>query len=463
MNERVLFVTVSRGGTARNILKTDVLRVLRASGLRLVVLTPAWNDPRFLAEFSAPGVTFAPLSEPRWSWLDGLLVGLHKALVYNASTEMRDRYGIYDPKEANTARYWAKRIVFRPLRTIGWLKEAARALDAALVRDRTYGDLFARYDPVAVFCTSIMEDMDVSVAKQARQRGVPIIGMPKSWDNLSKMSVRVKPDRMAVWAPYSREEARTFQNMRDADVVETGIPQFDAYRDERLVVPRAEFLRGLGLDPAKKVIVYASEGKIAKHDPDIVDMLLKGIRSGGFGAPAQLFIRPHFIYKGDAQKFSRFASDPDVRIDATYAPSAGFRDQWDYSDAQIRHMANLLRHCDLLITSNSTLTLDAAAFDKPVINVAFDGYARKPFGDSIAKWYTTEYYRRVVASGAPWMVRSEQGLHEAVAAFLADPSLRARERASLVRFFCGTVDGKSGERLGRAVAAFALGRYPASV
>ncbi|TAL19579.1 hypothetical protein EPN90_03015 [Patescibacteria group bacterium] len=457
MTSRTIFITISRGGTARNILQTDAFRLLRESGARLVILSPAWQDERFRRTFGYPGVEFAPLYEPPWSFWDYLFVGLHKALVYNASTEMRDRYGIYSPDEANVLRYWAKRLVFRPLRNIGALKEWARALDAAVIRDRHYGELFSRYRPAAVFSTSVIEDMDVAVQKQARARGVPIIAMPKSWDNLSKISCRVKPDRLLVWGPYSEEEAARFQNIPSAEVEICGIPQFDLYSRPEIFVSREEFCRAFALDPQKKIILYASEGKVAKHDPEMVLMLARAAAARTLGAPAQILIRPHFIYPGDKEKFASVASLPGVFIDNFYQPSACFRDRWDYSVEQMKHLANLLHHADVLVTSNSTLTLDASAMDKPTVNVAFDGREKKPFTASIAKWYTTEYYRQVVATGAPWLVGSEEELLAAVRALLADPSIRRAERRRLADYFCGPRDGRAGERVGQAVIEFVNG------
>ncbi len=55
---KTIFITISRGGTARNILKSDVYKILKALGNRIVILTPAYQDERFLKEFGAPNVFF---------------------------------------------------------------------------------------------------------------------------------------------------------------------------------------------------------------------------------------------------------------------------------------------------------------------------------------------------------------------------------------------------------------------
>lgn len=451
---QTIFVTISRGGTARNILQSEAVQVLLDAGLRLVILTPACNDKRFLETFSKPGIIFEPFFEPRWTRLDNIFVGLHKALVYNASTVMRDKYGILSPKETNIFKYHIKRFFLKPLRNLGFLKEFVRYLDTALVKDVYYRDLFKKYAPCAIFSTSITEDMDVFVLKQARASGAPIIGMPKTWDNLSKISVRVKPDKMIVWGKYSFDEAVRFQNMKPENVVICGIPQFDVYRDKSVFLSREEFFRLNGLDSRKKILLYGSEGKYSKNDADIVQMIRDAARRSVFPADCQIFVRPHFMYPGDEEKFSKFKNDKDVVVDNYYARSDNFRDNWDYSLDQMRHLAQMLANCDMLITTASTLTLDVCAFDKPIINVAFDGYEKKDFAYSIAKWYTSEYYRQVVDTGAPWLVRSEDELLNAIREYLANPSLRKENRARLRDYFCGPIDGQSGRRIGEEVIKF---------
>lgn len=454
---KTVFITISRGMTARNILRTGIGYTLVSKGFRVVILTPAFQDVDFQKEFGSENIFFEPLFEPFWGFLDNLFVGMCKGLVYNASTKIRDLYGVYDSSEGSVVRYVVKKIVFQPLGTLAFLKEWVRFFDFLFVKDIDYTKIFDKYHPCLLFSTSIMEDMDVRVVKQAKQRSVPIIGMPKSWDNLSKMVTRVKPDEMIVWGPYSTEESIRFQNMKREQVHECGVPQFDIYKNLNARLSREDFCKSLSIDPSSPYLVYASEGKIAKHDPDIIEMLLKARERGDLPKDLQIFIRPHFIYKNDQEKFSKFIHVPGVFIDTLYHKNSCFRDMGDYSEEQAKHLANILFHCSLLITSNSTLTLDAAVCDKPVINIGFDGYTKKKYADSIAKWFDTEYYRRVVQTGAAPLVRSEEELIRNVRAYLIDSTVHSLERKKLVEFFCGEADGASGKRIISVITTFLEG------
>lgn len=446
-----IFLTMSRGGTARNILQTNAFKILKESGARIIILTPAYQDERFIKEFASDNVYFEKLVEPGWTRLDKFFTGLNKALVYNRTTMMRDRYGVYDTKETSFLRYAVKKMIFLPLSKLSFLKEAVRFLDAILVKDRYYAAIFEKYNPDIVFATSVMEDADVFVLKQAKERGIKTIGMAKSWDNGSKMVYRARVDKLIVWSDYTKDEAAKFQNYKKGDIIICGIPQFDFYKNPEYLMSKEDFFREMGISPDKKIILFASEGKISKNDGEIAEMIAEAINSGRFSSQAILMIRPHFMYLDDEKKFDKVSKMPNVLLDGGYDRSMVFKDKWDYSKKQIKHFVNLMRHADIIITTASTISLDAIAFDGCVINIAFDGYAKAPFADSVARWYLSEYTSGVVETGAVWMVDNKNELLSAINSYLENPQLLSEGRKKLRDYFCEPMDGRSGERIGTEV------------
>ncbi len=449
---KTILLTMSRGGTARNILQTDAYKILKDSGERLVIVTPAYNDERFIKEFSADNVFFEPLIELKsWSTIDHILVGLHMAIVYNRSSELWDRYGIYDKKEGSWFKCAFKKMLFKPLSFFPWLKDFLRFLDERLVRDSMYTELFDKYKPDLVFSTSVMEDADVYILKQARQRKIPTIGMVKTWDNTSKMNFRVKVDKLLVWSQYVKDESIRFQNYLADDVVIVGIPQFDFYVDPNYLARREDFFREIGADPKKQLIVFGSEGKISAHDGDIANIIVSAIDEKKLKLSSQLFIRPHFMYPDDVQKFSVSASHACVILDREYNHSKSFKDNWDYSKQQIRRLTNILYHADILITSASTLLLDGSAFDTPMIAIGFDGYVPVPKKESISKWYESEYMKTLMDQKGVEYVTSDEQLISSINQYFENRDMHALGRKRMRDYMCYKIDGKAGERIGRVV------------
>lgn len=450
-------MTISRGATVRNIMQTDVFRVLKESGHRLVILTPAYKDPDFLNEFKSENIFFENLVEPEWGALDRILVGCHKALVYNDSTKLRDLYGIPGGKGENKgsyAKYILKRIIFWPLSKIQFLKDLAKLLDTLLVKDKYYKEIFDKYNPDLVFSTSVIEDADVYVLKQAQARRIRTIGMPKSWDNLSKLSGRVKTDKLIVWGQFNFDEALKYQNYKAEDIIICGIPQFDFYRRADYEMTREEFCSGYGIDPDKKLIVFCSEGKYTPYDGEVADIIAKFINGGKLKAGASLLVRPHFLFLGDENKFKGLEGTANVFVDKDYKHSESFRDNWDYSAVQIKKFTNMMRHADIVITSISSISLDASAFDKPIINIKFDGYHKLPFKDSLAHIYIYEHYKKVLQSGGVWVAENSDELLRSLNGYLENPGLLGGGRAKLREYFCYKIDGRSGERVGKVVLDF---------
>lgn len=451
---KTILMTMSRGGTARNILQTDVYNALKESGARLIILTPAWTDERFINEFRAENVIFENLAEPKWGFWDNFLVGWHKALVYNNSTKMRDLYGIYDPEEGNYLKYIIKKIIFWPLSRLKFLRNIFRWLDKIFVRDTYYGELFDKYQPDLVFSTSLLEDADTYVLKQARERRIKTVGMVKTWDNMSKMCFRVKTDKLIVWSEYSKDEAIKFQNYKENEIVICGIPQFDFYKKSDYEMTRKEFCGSVGIPEDKKIILFCSEGKVTKYDGEVAE-IIADYMAGGQIKNCVLFIRPHFMYKDDEKKFSSLAGKKDIFLDSGYDYSRCFRDRWDYSKEQIKRFTNIMRYADVVVTSASTISLDAAAFNRPIINIVFDGKHQVPFAESVAHWYLTEYSQEVIKSGGVWLTDNKDELLNAINSYLDNQNLLSDGRECLRNYFCHKIDGLSGKRIGEAIIAYA--------
>ncbi len=442
---KTIFITISRGSIVKNILRTAVFDKLKQSGVQIVILSPAYQAADFKADFSGENIFFEPLYEHTWGRLDYFFVGLHKALVYNESTVLRDQYGILDKSETSVWRRVSKKIIFVPLSRLGWLKELVRLLDRLFLPGHKYDSVFLKYKPNLVFSTNPIEDADSYVLKAAKRYSVRTVGMPKSWDNLPKMSFRVKTDHTILWGEALVDQAKRFQNVKRSDISIVGVPQFDIYATNQS--RREDFFKKIGVDPNRHLLVFGSNSKYTPFDAEIAEMILEWITKGELIKDCTLFIRPYFAARGEEKKFDQFIGQPNVVIDRWFKHNNNFRDSWDYSSEHLIHFADLMRHMSIMINYPSTLTLDAAAVDKPIINLAFDGKIKRSYGESIARWYDSSHFKEVLARDGSTVVYLREELKVAINAYLADSSLKSEGRARLRDEFCYTIDGKSADRL----------------
>ncbi len=410
-----VMITISRGGTARNLLKNTFFKELKKNFDQVFIVTPANNDERFISEFGAENVTFLPMLPSENTLLRLLIHKVNKYIIYNKTTEKLIRYDtVGDSLEPpSKVKYVVIKSLFYPLSKVQFVRKFLRWLDYLLLQKdmvRQYTSMILAHEPSVIFSTSMGEDSESALLKAARRLKVPSVAMPKSWDNPSKLYFRAKADTVVVWSHFMKKQMQTLQDYHPSQIAITGVPQFDYYSDNALIESREDFCASLGLDPNKKIIFFGSEGKYVPTDPDVAGVIADLIDQDAFKQPAQLLIRPHFAHKDDHLKFKDYFDRPNVVVDRQNNPSSNFRDRWDYSDKQMNHFLNSLYHSDVVINTCSTLTLDGAAMGKPVILINFDGPTPKPFHRSVKRWYLTDYFTEILSVKAAQVVESEEQL-----------------------------------------------------
>jgi hypothetical protein len=124
----------------------------------------------------------------------------------------------------------------------------------------------------------------------------------------------------------------------------------------------------------------------------------------------------------------------------------------------VEFLANLTQHADLNINVASTMTLDFALRDRPVVNIAFDVSDPPPFGQPLWDYYYRfEHYRPVVELGAARFARSPFELADHVNAYLANPQLDRENRRRLVDLEIGVPVGEANGRIADVLESIARG------
>ena len=101
-----------------------------------------------------------------------------------------------------------------------------------------------------------------------------------------------------------------------------------------------------------------------------------------------------------------------------------------------------------MITVASTLVLDAAAYDKPSIGIAYGVlYNPKTGKDVSEELYETDHFHAVMVTGAVDLVRTEKELVESINNALVNPEKKKNERENLLKNLCYRVDGNSSKRI----------------
>ena len=112
----------------------------------------------------------------------------------------------------------------------------------------------------------------------------------------------------------------------------------------------------------------------------------------------------------------------------------------------LTELRDTLLHSDVVINTASTMSLDAVAMDKPVVNIAFD-IEPKVYYKSCRRYYDFDHLQPIVQSGA---TRTAEGFEEflsLILRYLDDAGLESLERARLRETMCYKIDGQSAGRV----------------
>ena len=181
----------------------------------------------------------------------------------------------------------------------------------------------------------------------------------------------------------------------------------------------------------------------------MIDLLYELRQKGRFGDHAVLRVR---FPPNDYFDYEEINKRPFLRYDypgVRFSKKRGV--DWDMSPRELSHLTDTLRHMSLLICYGSSMSVDAALLDKPVININFEPVTCKSTDLSAVKFYGMTHYKKALETGGIRLVNSERELIKWVTAYLENPSLDHDGRARLAREQCQFLDGRSGERIGKFI------------
>ncbi|MGA2658570.1 MAG: hypothetical protein ABSH34_13790 [Verrucomicrobiota bacterium] len=434
----------------------------------------------------APGLILHPIPEANlaqyagagnghWQWQElrpyresALAATLRYSLAY-AQMFWGDSQSMRYGRRARLRGTRSRRLMLQGARCLGWClasQRGIRFLDrrhcrhiARLPQVADYQRLFRHYGATVLFCSHQRPLEILPPVLAARSLGIPTACFIFSWDNLtSKGRIAAPFEHYLVWSHLMRQELlRYYPEVAPERTHIVGTPQFDPYADPALSWRRQEFFGPIGADPARPLICYSGGDTFTcPEDPLHVDILMSLVRSGQVRRRPQVLVRPAPVDDG-----SRYQAVREKYPEMIFAQPAWLHTQpgnWARCIPRaedVRFLANLTHHANVNVNLASTMTLDFAIHDRPVVNVAFDVSNPPPCGRP-PLWefyYRFEHYRPVVELGAARFARSPRQLAEHINAYLDNPALDRERRRRFVELEVGVPIGESSSRVVEVLAA----------
>lgn len=327
----------------------------------------------------------------------------------------------------------------------GWITpDLFTALEVRfLPKCKKYREYVETYKPVlSITPTPGFTHYDAHAVILAKQAKIPTACIDFSWDNLHNGGIHFRrTDSMVVWTDIIKNMAVREYGYREDHVFVSGIIRFDKYFKKEPNEPNCEeFLKRKGLDPKEKVILLTTV-TAGNYDEDhlLLGDLLNARDAGAFSGYPNIFVRLH--PKEEMDKFEKF-------MEGSYK---NFRIETAGKDRDVRLSTNVemeeedllntkctLMYSDVVINYRSTMSLEAMAFDKPVINIYYP--------EKFRQGYLHRHYEPILHMHAVALAGSFEEMIQHINDYLANPALDRSGRAEVFDKYVHFRDSNSHKR-----------------
>ncbi len=421
MNLKNLYLTIPVGQSVRDFLIVPtVSRLLDLlPDFRIILLTPSYNVPEFLA--------LCPKDE--------------RLLVRRMELPVGGRSGRFIR--------WRKRLQNRTL------IRALLKCECSRLESRTYlAAVFSEFPPSLVVSTHPLVYHDYEVVMWARRMGVQTAAVVKSWDNIQK-GLSSHCHLLSLWNPVNKDEAMRLLHYREDELTINGSASFDPYYDKAYDLSRSEFFTSLGLDSSRPVVTLATGGPmdkefIGRDETHLVDDLLRMMQEVSVLKGAQLIIRLHPT--SHLECFWKYWNRPGIKISfASTMPGI----MWCPSRQDLIEQTNLLRHSDVIVTPASSWVLEAAIFDTPTVVPIYSDLQPEHAAAQFVRWTLARHYKPLVENQWIAATRSYQETRGAIEEAFTRPSKYSEGRKAIVDQYVYYRDNRCHERVAEWIATIA--------
>ena len=442
---KTIFIPIFQGVAALNILRTDVLKKLRQNQcVRIILLLSSQAKLDYYKNIfpEADDLKYVLFPALKTGWLEKFFSYLKVYLLRAATMDLKRRYGYYQSR--NFPRFAVSFITNRFLAK-PTVRRLARFFDQRLRIDTAISRLFEDFKPTLVFLPHLFGDDETAILRAASRRGVASIGFINSWDKLTSRSIlRLLPDYLAVPNEITKKEAVDFHDMTATRIFVSGAPQFDIYKKFKPTA-RETFLQSVGLSTETRFILFCPMGKTFSDSDWQFMELIEGFIANQ-SLPSDLRVLARFppndtVQLKDKAKLSHFVfTMPGVRFTKTRGVD------WDMNESDLQSLFDSIYWSELVICPPSTVSIDAAILDKPIINLGFDFVPEKSYR-SILRFYGATHYQNIMELGGISLAKNKDDLLGLIKSYLSDPRQNVAGRLKIVESQVERLDGKAGERI----------------
>jgi CDP-glycerol glycerophosphotransferase (TagB/SpsB family) len=264
-------------------------------------------------------------------------------------------------------------------------------------------------------------------------------------------------DHITCWSEIQKEELVRGSDWDPKRVHIGGVPAYDGYFKREWLIARDEYFRQHDLDPKRKLLSYACSFETIHPNFPNMKAIADLVNDNKLVEPCQLLIRfhPNHFIKGSRFETERLKMVEYVKgmphVHLVEPVSLG-GDLGHYSGEDMPEKASMMAWSDVFLTVYSTMVVETAIHDRPIVSVTIDipgGWNMKDVYSlpltAIGDWPTHLRFRQ---SGAGRVAASQEQMREHVNFYLRHPVADSDKRHKFIAEECTFTDGNAGKRTG---------------
>ena len=309
--------------------------------------------------------------------------------------------------------------------------------------------------PDLLVSTNPMWSWESAVCVEAGKLNIPVFSFIPSWDNITtKSRFNYYSKAYAVWSDVRIKELHAYYHYtQNAPVYAVGAPQYDVFFDKQYIIPADEFFNKYGLRKDLPVVLYALGSPLfIKSEFGTCFMVLEAMKEKGMLEQVQVLVRPH-PNKDNWDEFEKMLHlHPNVKLQDTGMPGGTPTVKRTQTQQLIADWVSTIYYANMVIAVSSTILLDGALLDKPLINVEFDPTPGHKFDEFLRNINRSwPHLVTLLNTNACHMVQSIDTTIDAMKAALNRPFELAAQRKEAVKVLLANTNGSAGVTFARAI------------
>lgn len=348
------------------------------------------------------------------------------------------------------------RIFYRTIESIAsissfytWIKFLEKKYEKILIKSK-YSNVFLNFiqdiNPNIIFNTHQRSINAIPVIIASKKINCKTITAIYSWDNIPKARLNTRTDKYFVWSNYMKKELKLYYpEILDKDIIITGTPQFDFYKNKNLYITKKEFCKKFDLDIKKQIICFSGDDILTSpYDPMYLEDLAESIEK------LEIRNKPQILFRRCPVDFSDRYDDVIRKYPNTIKVSNPIwnkdqkSDDWSlvypsYQDVKL--LVNLALYCDAVYNVGSTMAHDFAMFNKVALYINYDHAESQVWKtDNIYKF---EHFKSMKNLDAVVWINSKEEISEKITKVLSNPELVAIDRKIWLNIINNKVENTS--------------------